>query len=452
MQIPPVRYLPTPDGQLAWQSWGDGEPVLLDFGVGFLASLEDVPDQPKLLRWVTGLASIGRLIRYDPPGVGTSDAGAQTPTVSDWADAAAKVLDAAEVERTAIIAAGASSFPLLRFMERHPDRISSMILINGGARMSRADDFPEGLDPAIGEALVAAIATNYSDESNLDGDAMLLSPTAQQDTEFLAWMGRVGRRNARPRIAVQFNSELWGSDMRPILPSVSVPTLVVVRRDLNFGFAVGTIFARQIADLVPGARYVEVPGEELIPFLGDIDPILSEIRAHLTGDRHAAITERVFAAVLFTDLVGSTEEVQRRGDAAWRSLLADHLAMVRTEVERHGGRFVKDLGDGTLCTFPAPGAAIRCAHALVSRAETQLGVPMRAGVHAGEIELQVDDVAGINVHIAARVSALAQAGEVLVSTTIVDLVAGSGFVFEDRGSHELKGVTGARQVWAARET
>ncbi|HVT22143.1 MAG TPA: adenylate/guanylate cyclase domain-containing protein [Mycobacteriales bacterium] len=448
MQIPPVSYVTTPDGQLAWQSWGDGEPVMLDFGVGFLASIEDVPDQPRLLRWVTGLAAIGRLIRYDPPGIGTSDASAEPPTVADWADAAAKVLDAAGIDRVSVVGAGASSFPMLRFIERHPDRLASIVFVNGGARMSRAEDFPEGLDPAIGEALVAAIASNYRDEKVLDGDAMLLSPTSAQDAEFLAWMGRVGRRNARPRVAVAFNSELWTSDMRTVLPSISVPTLVLARRDLSLG----TAFSRDLAARIPDSRYVEVPGEDLIPFLGDIDPLLTEIRAHLTGERHASHTERVFAAVLFTDLVGSTEEVARRGDGPWRSLLADHLAMVRTEVERHGGRFVKDLGDGTLCTFPAPGAAIRCAHALVRRAETQLGVPMRAGVHAGEIELQGDDVAGLNVHIAARVSALAQAREVLVSTTVVDLVAGSQFAFEDRGTHVLKGVQGPRQLWAARET
>ena len=448
MQIPPVSYLPTPDGQLAWQSWGEGEPVMLDFGVGFLASIEDVPDQPRLLRWVTGVASIGRLLRFDPPGIGTSDAGAEAPTMSDWADAAAAVLDAAGVERAAVLAAAAFCMPALRFIELYPHRVSSAVFLNGGARLTRDDDFPEGLDPAIGEALVAAISSHYSDETELDGDAMLLSPATAQDSEFLAWMGRVGRRNAKPRIAAAFNRALWLADMRPILPTISVPSLVVVRRDITFG----TAFARQLAERIPDSRYVEVAGGDMIPFIGDIDPILTEIRAHLTGERHATQTERVFAAVLFTDLVGSTEEITRRGDAAWRSLLADHLAMVRSEVERHDGRLVKDLGDGTLCTFPAPGAAIRCAHALVARAETQLGVPMRAGVHAGEIEVQGDDVTGLNVHIAARVSALAQANEVLVSTTLVDLVAGSQFVFEDRGQHELKGVQGARQLWAAHET
>jgi class 3 adenylate cyclase/pimeloyl-ACP methyl ester carboxylesterase len=448
VQIPPVSYLPTPHGHVAWQSWGDGEPVMLDFGVGFLASIEDVPDQPRLLRWVTGLASIGRLLRYDPPGVGTSDAGPDLPTVADWADAGLQVLDAAGVDQVAVLAAGGSSFTLLRFVERHPERVSSIVLVNGGARMTRADDFPEGMDPAIGEALVEAISSHYSDRPEIDGDAMLLSPTSAQDTEFLAWMGRVGRRNAKPRIAAAFNAELWATDMRPVLPSITAPTLVVTRRELSFG----TVFSRRLAEAVPGARYVEVPGEDMIPFLGDIDPLLTEIRTHLTGERHANQAERVFAAVLFTDLVGSTEELARRGDTAWRALLADHLALVRSEVERHGGRLVKDLGDGALCTFPAPGAAIRCALALVARSESQLGVPMRAGVHAGEIELQGDDVAGLNVHIAARVSALAGAREVLVSTTVVDLVAGSPFVFEDRGPHELKGVQGARQLWAARET
>jgi class 3 adenylate cyclase len=447
VQIPPVSYLPTEDGHIAWHSWGDGEPVMLDVGTSFFSSIEDVPDQPRFLRWVMGLAGIGRLLRYDPPGIGISDAGATPPTFADWADAGVKVLDAAGVERAALITTGSTTGPALRLWERHPERVSALVVINGAARILAADDYPEGLDPAIADSIVKA-ASPEGGSSGADTDLLLLAPSAAADPDFRVWWGRVARRSAHPRVAGPFNVEIFTTDLRDLLPTITVPTLVVTRSKI----AVGTGGGRHLAEHIPVARYVELPGQDIVPFLGDVDALLTEIRDHLTGERHTHVTERVFASVLFTDLVGSTDEVARRGDGPWRALLVDHLTMVRNEVDRHGGRLVKDLGDGTLCTFPAPGAAIRCGLALVARAESQLGVPMRAGVHAGEIELQDDDVAGINVHIAARVSALAAAGEVLVSTTVVDLVAGSPFAFEDRGMHELKGVPGSRQVWAARES
>ncbi|HVT64558.1 MAG TPA: adenylate/guanylate cyclase domain-containing protein [Mycobacteriales bacterium] len=446
MQIPPVNYLPTADGHIGWQSWGEGEPVILDTVPSFMAGIEDVPDQPRFLRWVTGLAGIGRLLRYDPPGVGTSDAGSVPPTFADWADAGVKVLDAAGVEKAAVIGSGGTAFAAFRMWERHPDRVSALLLVNGAARIAKGEDYPDGVDLSVGDVLVSN-ATSPETAANDDLDLMLMAPTAATDPDFRSWWGRVARRNARPRIAGPINAEIWALDLRYLLPTITVPTLVVVRSNIASGPAIG----KAVADAVPGARYVEVPGQDLVPFIGDFDPILAEIRALLTGERHANNADRVFAAVMFTDLVGSTEEVVRRGDGPWRALLADHVAMVKHEVERFGGRLVKDLGDGTLCTFPVPGVALRCALSLVERSEGQLGVPMRAGVHGGEIELQGEDVAGINVHIAARVSALANAGEVLVSTTLVDLVAGSPFAFEDRGMHELKGVPGSRQVWAAKE-
>ena len=447
MQIPPVSYLPTPDGHIGWQSWGDGEPVILDTGPAFLASIEDVPDQQRFLRWVTGLAGIGRVLRYDPPGVGTSDAGPVAPTFADWADAGVKVLDAAGVERAAVLCAGGTTFAALRLFERHPDRVSSLIVVNGAARIVGGDDYPEGIDPAVADVMVSVASSPESAAGDADTDLMLLAPTGAQDPDFRSWWGRVARRNARPRVAGPINAEVFSADMRAMLPTITVPTLVIARA----GVATGTGLARALAAPIANAHYVELTGQDIVPFLGDVDAVLAEIRAHLTGERHANDAERVFAVVLFTDLVGSTEEVVRRGDGQWRALLADHAEMVRHEVDRYGGRLVKDLGDGTLCTFPAPGAAIRCALALVQRAESQLGVPMRAGVHAGEVEERGGDVAGVNVHIAARVSALAESAEVLVSTTVVDLVAGSPFAFEDRGLHELKGVPGSRQVWAARE-
>ncbi len=448
MRVPAVSYLATPDGHLGWQSWGTGDLTILSIGEGFMAAVEDAPEQPRYLRWIVGLAGIGRVLRFDPPGIGTSDSGAAPPTLADWADAAARVLDAAGTDRVAVVASGASTMTALRFVERHPERVSSLILINGTARVFRGDDYPHGVDQTTLDGMVAT-ASDPSAVTDVDPytDLVLQAPSVAEDPEFRGWWGRVARRNARPRIAGPINAELFSTDLRDVLPTITAPTLVVARRE----GVLGTGMSRALADAVPGARYVELPGADMLPFLGDLDALLDEVREHLTGERHAAIVDRVFAAVLFTDLVGSTSEVVRRGDGPWRALLLDHGDMVRTEVARHGGRLVQDLGDGTLCTFPAPGAAIRCALSMVRRSVTHLGIEMRAGLHAGEVEMRGPDLAGINVHTAARVSGLAQGGEVLVSTTVVDLVAGSPFAFEDRGLHELKGVPGARQVWAVTE-
>lgn len=452
MDAPRISYLRTPDGHLGWQSWPASDPssdlTLLNLGEGFMSSIEDVTDEPRMHRWYAALCGIGRVVTFDPPGVGTSEAGSTPPTFSDWADASVAVLDAAGVESAHVLACGASAFTALRLVERHPERVASLTLINGAARVAGGPDYPVGIDPEQAAAMVeAAVDPTATPAAEVDLDLALQAPSMVGDASFRSWWGRMARRNATPRVAGAINAEVFSSDLRHVLPGIDVPTLVVARRDM----VLGTGMARAIADLVPGARYVEVPGADMVPFLGDMTGILDEVREHLTGERYAPQADRVFAAVLFTDLVGSTTEVVRRGDGPWRALLLDHGDMVRGEVARHAGRLVQDLGDGTLCTFPAPGAAIRCALAMVRRSATHLGVEMRAGLHAGEVEMRGEDLAGINVHTAARISGLAEGGEVLVSTTVMDLVAGSPFHFTDRGQHELKGVPGARQVWAVRE-
>ena len=321
------------------------------------------------------------------------------------------------------------------------------MLINGAARLFWAEDYPIGIDPAAMATLVET-ATDPSTATDADHDLMIQGPSMMGDPQFRSWWGRVARRNATPRIAGPINAEISTTDLRDLLPTIDVPVLVVARRDM----VIGTAMTRLLADRIPGASYVEVPGVDMLPFLGDQTGVLDEVREHLTGQRYAQSVDRVFAAVLFTDLVGSTTEVVRMGDERWRALLLDHGAMVRAEVTRHGGRLVQDLGDGTLCTFPAPGSAIRCALAMVGRSTSHLGIDMRAGIHAGEVEMRGEDLAGINVHTAARVSGLAGGGDVLVSSTVMDLVAGSSFAFEDHGLHELKGVPGQRQVWRVTAT
>ena len=453
MDTPPVSYVRFRDGLVGWQSW-DGAPAgaglpMIDVGMGIMASIEDAPDEPRLSRWIEQLSGIGRLIRFDPPGTGVSDSGSVVPTLVDWAEAAVAVLDAAGVERAAVVVSGASTLVALHLIERHPDRVASLVVINGTARLLRAEDHPHGVDAAAVEGFVQAAAEPTAPTTNeAPLDLTMLAASRTDDLEFRSWWTRTARRSCTPRVAEAINREMLLTDLRTVPPTITVPTLVLARRDQP----VGAGMMRALADAVPGSRYVELPGVDNVPFLGDVAGLLAEVREHLTGDRFTGIQERVFAAVLFTDLVGSTAEAVRRGDGPWRTLLLDHGSLVRSEVARHGGRLVQDLGDGTLCTFPAPGAAIRCALAMVRRSSTQLGVPMRAGIHAGEVELRGPDLAGINVHTAARVSSLAEGGEVLVSTTVVDLVAGAPFAFADRGVHELKGVPGQRQVWAVTES
>ncbi len=446
MDLPPVNHIAVPDGYLAWQLWpsggADSDLTILNLGQGFMDSMEDAADELRLLRWLHGLAGIGRMLRLDLPGVGASDIGATPPTLADWADAAAAVLDAAQVERVAVTAAGPSTLVALAFVERHPQRVSSLVMVNGAAKITWAEDYTIGVDLQTVSSLIET-AGDPTTATEADHDLAIQGPSAMSDPQFRSWWRRVARRNLKPRIAGAVNAAFFGADFRALLPTIGVPTLVLVRADTLYG----TAMARYVADAIPGSTYVELPGPDMLPFLGDTTAILDEIREHLTGQRYALTAERVFAAVLFTDLVGSTTEVVRMGDERWRALLLDHVAMVRAEVSRHGGRMVQDLGDGTLCAFPLPSSAIRCALAVVSRARSHLGMEMRAGIHAGEVEVRGEDLAGINVHTAARVSGMAGGGDVLVSSTVVDLVAGSSFGFEDRGAHELKGVPRPHHLW-----
>lgn len=450
MEIPPIGYAAFNEGHIAWQSWGDAaqgvQLTLLDMGVGMLASIDAVPDEPRLLRWVEGLATLGRLLRYDNPGVGLSDEPSDGPgTLVLAADAGLAVMDAADAAKVVVVGSGAHAMVAMHLAHRHPNRVSGMVLINPAARWTEAPDYPYGV-PAdqVAGMLEATDPSAVRAEGQAVADIDIMAPSAAGDPAFRAWWQRTSRRGATPRVAGPINRDVFSSDLRPLLPQIAIPTLVIHRRDLPFG----TGPARVVGELLPHATVVEVPGPDLMPFVGDSRALLDEIRQHLTGHRHAAVSDRVFAAVLFTDVVESTAQATRLGDERWGELLQDHLRLIQAEVLRHGGVLVADTGDGSVCTFGSPGGAIRCALELVARAP-ELGLQMRAGVHAGEIEMRGGgNIAGINVHLGARVSALAQAGEVLVSTTVVDLVAGSSFGFTDRGVHQLKGIDGARQVWA----
>jgi class 3 adenylate cyclase len=327
----------------------------------------------------------------------------------------------------------------------YPERVAAMVLINAFARGFRAPDYPWGVPEAVSmgftDDLVSARDSLSADRPNA---AALHAPSLARDDEFRRWWEYEGRRGASPATARVTARLEWSSDVRDILPSVRVPALVIHRTE-NRWVRVGN--GRYLAENIPGAKYVELPGADQYPFAQDADVILEEIEEFLTGTRTHHEPDRVLATMLFTDIVASTEHAASVGDRQWRELLDRHDAMVRRQIHRFGGREVKTTGDGFLATFEGPARGVRCAVAIREGA-AQLGLEVRAGVHTGEVELREGDVGGIAVHVTQRISALAAADEVLVSSTVVDLVAGSGLEFSDRGERTLKGVPRPWRVYA----
>jgi class 3 adenylate cyclase len=326
------------------------------------------------------------------------------------------------------------------FAAAHPERVSSLILVDCFARFVEAPDFPIGAPlEAVGSSLEGA-------EANTGRGVMieLFAPSAATDERLHRAWERYERAAATPGSTKAIVRLIYESDVRDVLPAIRVPTLVIHRREaIGFGVEHGRYLARHI----PGATYVELPGPDNLIWAGDLEAIVAEIQAFVTGVRPAPEPRRVLATVLFTDIVGSTERAAQLGDVRWQSLLADHNRIVRRQLERFGGNEVKVVGDGFLATFDGPARAVRCAMAIRDEVR-DLRLEIRAGIHVGEIEVLSDDIAGLAVHLGARVSALAGPGEVLVSSTVKDLVVGSGIAFDDRGSHVLRGVPGEWRLFA----
>jgi class 3 adenylate cyclase len=316
----------------------------------------------------------------------------------------------------------------------HPDRVSALVLHQTCARTRRAPDYPAGAPDAVTDAFLAFVRDHWGTTEWFD----LVAPGTASDPHLRSAMARVLRLSASPGSAVAMMTMVMGVDVRPVLPTISVPTLVIHRRD-EAVIPVG--HARYLAEHIPGARLVEVPGGDYVNFVGDPTPVLDEVQEFLTGVRERAVPDRVLLTVLFTDIGDSTRLAAELGDRRWRDVLESHHAAVRRQLERFRGREVDTAGDGFFATFDGPARAIRCAQAILD-AVRPLGLSVRAGLHTGECEVMGDDVGGIAVHVGARVAAAAQPGEVLVSGTVRDLVAGSGIPFTDRGRHVLKGVPG----------
>jgi class 3 adenylate cyclase/pimeloyl-ACP methyl ester carboxylesterase len=399
-------------------------------------------DFPGFAYYLRRLASFSRLISFDKRGIGLSDPVAldRLPLLEEWMDDVRTVMDAARSRRAVLMGANEGSLMAALFAATHPDRVSALVLANATARPSWAPDNAWGVRPDVVDAIIATV-----DESWGEGLTMAaVNPSMAGDEAATKAWGRFLRLAASPAVAAAVIRMIFELDVRAILPSIRVPTLVVSREDALFSADSG----RALARLVPGAVFVAVPGVDYGLAVGDVDPVIDEIEEFVTGSRPTHDVDRVLATVLFTDIVASTERAVGLGDRGWRALLDAHEEMAQRLVHEHGGIIAKFTGDGLVASFDGPARAVRCALALRTRAH-ELGVSIRAGVHTGEIERRGDDMAGIAVHIAARIMAIAGRDEVLVSRTVKDLVAGSGLRFEDRGTHGLKGVPEQWEVFRA---
>lgn len=442
MSAPPeTRYAKNGDLHIAYQVVGES-PLDLVFVPGWVSHVELAWEMPELAYFLSRLASFSRLILIDKRGTGLSDPLPldRVPTLEERMDDVRAVMDSVGSQRAAFLGVSEGGAMNLMFAATHPDRTSALVLYNTFARVCIAPDYPFGLRQEIGEAFLRRIQQEWGSGVALD----VLAPTRLGDPRMQRWWARYQRLAASPGAAAALLRAAFETDARSLLPTISVPTLVVHREgDRMLPVEHGRYLARHI----PGARYVEVPGSEHLFFIGEVDPVLNEIQEFLTGVRPAPDAERVLATVLLTDIVGSTERAADMGDARWKHLLDGYYALVRRELERFQGRQVSTAGDGVLATFDGPARAVRCALGVRS-AVRELGVDVRCGLHAGECEIGEEEVGGIAVHIAARVTDQAGPGEVLVSSTVKDLVAGSGIRFEDRGAHRLKGIADPWRLFA----
>ena len=439
--LPETKYAKSGDLHIAYQVVGNGA---LDLVIvpGFVSHLEAAWEEPSFARFYELLSSFSRLILFDKRGTGLSDRVPDTafPTLEQRMDDVRAVMDAVGSERAALFGISEGGPMSILFAATYPDRVSALILYGTIAKGVRAPDYPWGSTYEEWEEFFTAVPQIWG--TTEAGEEW--APSLANDERFKQWRARYLRLGASPGAVIalwRMNREI---DVRHILPAIHVPTLILHRAGDR---AVEVGQSRYIAEHVPDAKYVELPGDDHLWFVGDSEAIVVEVEEFLTGTHRAPEPDRVLATVLFTDIVSSTQHAIELGDHRWRDLLDNHTSIMEREIHRARGRIVKSTGDGVLATFDGPGRAISCA-CTVRDIVKSLGIEIRAGLHTGEIDLMGDDVVGIAVHIAARVSALAGASEVLVSSTVKDLVAGAGFHFAERGMYALKGVAEERRLFS----
>jgi class 3 adenylate cyclase len=426
--LPETRYAKSGDVHVAYQAFGNGA-VDLVFVPGFISNIEHYWDDPSAARWLNRLGRFVRVIMFDKRGTGLSDRIGPMPTMEQRVDDVRAVMDAANSERAAILGISEGGSLAALFAATCPERCRALLLYGAFARFSAWFPTPERLQGFF----------HYVEERwGTGANVATYAPSLKHDRAFQGWWARRERLGASPAAAKELmtmNSEI---DITGILASIHVPTLVVHRTG---DIAVSVEGGRSLAAGIPGARLLEFPGDDHLPYLGDnSDEIVDEMEEFITGSRSEMEADRVLATVLFTDIINSTGRASELGDRRWQELLVHHDNIVRRELARHRGREVKGLGDGFLATFDGPARAVHCASNIISEMRS-LGIEVRAGIHTGEVELKGDDIAGIAVHIAARVAAVATGGQVLVSSIVRDLVAGSNLRFTDEGPRALKGIS-----------
>ncbi len=429
-----THYARSGDLRIAYQVVGSG-PFDLVFVPGFISNLDLYWDEPTLAHFLSRLGSFSRLILFDKRGTGLSDRLGDLPTLEERMDDVRAVMDAVGSEQAALFGISEGGAMSVLFAATYPERTRALVLYGAYGH------FPSWvLPPDKLTAFLDMIDRDWGTGTSLKAFA----PSKLSDERFKSWWARFERLGASPSAVIalmRMNSEI---DIRHILPAIRVPTLVLHRVDDP---RVSVEAGRYLGAAIPGAKYVELPGSDHVAWVGDVDHLTDEIEEFLTGTRAALEPDRVLATVLFTDIVDSTKKAVELGDRRWRGLLEQHDQIVRQELARFRGREIKTLGDGFLATFDGPARAVRCASAIIE-ALSVLNVDVRSGVHTGEIEVKGEDIGGIAVHIAARIAALAEGGQVLVSRTVRDLVAGSNLRLVDRGAYTLKGLSESMPLFA----
>jgi class 3 adenylate cyclase len=441
-EAPETHYAAVGDAQVAYQVVGEGPRDVL-FSLAMGCHIELVWDSPSWSDFLAQLSSFSRLILFDRRGMGASDAVAfhATPTWEEAIEDMVAVLDAAGSTHATVMASQDSGHNAILLAAMRPELVDALVLHNATARWLEAEDYSIGISPEAFEAAVEFVKAGWG---TLDFGRSF-NPTSAEDEADLRFGAKMARAAATPRTAAAQIRYLGPRDVRQVLPLIQCPTLVLQNQTAPLlPFEQG----RYLAEHIEGARLVELPGAD-VSIAAAWRKIADAIVEFLTGERPAIEVNRILTTVLFTDIVGSTERAASLGDERWRSLLDAHDQAVRAELRHFAGREINTTGDGFVASFDGPARAIRCAQAIAG-ATTAIGVTVRTGLHTGECEVRGDDLGGVAVHIAARVAAKATPGEVFVSRTVVDLVAGSGIEFEDRGEHELKGVPGTWKLFAAR--
>jgi class 3 adenylate cyclase/pimeloyl-ACP methyl ester carboxylesterase len=439
--MPETQYAKSGDTYIAYQVMGEG-PFDVVFVPGFISHLDMQLELPLTANFFRRLASFCRLIRFDKRGTGLSDRLSAIPTLEERMDDVRAVMDAAGSTRAALFGMSEGGPMCTVFAATYPQRTTALILYGSYARGAWAPDYPWRPTDEQFAALMKAREGSWGQGNSLD----IFMPSLAGDEELRKFYGRFERASASPTAVRTIMIMSRDIDVRHVLPTIGVPTLVLHRT----GDVMNIENGRYLAQHIKAAKYVEFAEVDHNPWVGDSNAILGEIEAFLTGGRREIDPDldRVLATVLFTDIVGATTRVVELGDRAWKDLLTEHHLIVREQLRRHRGREINTMGDGFLATFDGPARAVRCGQTIAD-AVKKLGIHIRAGVHTGECEVMGENLGGVAVHIGARIAALAAADEVLVSTTVRDLVAGSGLRFEGRGAHTLKGVPGEWDLLAA---